>query len=301
MDDRRTLIARIGALPPGEKLPLARFARELNCSQSVVVALVEGLLASGQIDRSTLRPPPRPETVAGAELAESVRRAARDRRQSIAAFLRPLGLRSPDSWLFQLGQTKKPRAATVAKLTALIAGEPVAPPPERRAHPNQAVRRVDREARGLEPSARELEERRALERQAEARVREEEARAAAERASATRLPGETLAAAVRREAREKGARRALARATGSVVRVLDGAAPREEPCDDPDIGSLSADRRERELRDITTPSALVRRAMADWPDQCGKVARLAIEAGIGKAEAWRRVIAAGIDALEQGA
>jgi hypothetical protein len=110
---------------------------------------------------------------------------------------------------------------------------------------------------------------------AEAQAAIDAKRRLGERAAAERRPGESVADAFRRIAAE-----------------IDPEA---------DVGAARALRREAEARDLATPSALIRKATADWPRQCGKVARLAVEMGVGKAEVWRRVIAAGIDALEQGA
>lgn len=59
-------------------------------------------------------------------------------------------------------------------------------------------------------------------------------------------------------------------------------------------------RREAELADLASPSSLIRRAERDWPDQAARVAALAVEAGVQRGEAWRRVIVAGIESLLDG-
>lgn len=48
---------------------------------------------------------------------------------------------------------------------------------------------------------------------------------------------------------------------------------------------------------LASPSALLRRAQQDWPDQCERVRGVAAEIGVSLGEAWRRVIAAGVDCL----
>ena len=84
-----------------------------------------------------------------------------------------------------------------------------------------------------------------------------------------RRPGEALADAVRRLGRQIDAEEA------------------EE----------AAARRQAELDRLASPSVLLRRALRDWPDQCGKVRAIADELGVTVAEAWHRVIKAGLDCL----
>ncbi|HVM38312.1 MAG TPA: hypothetical protein VM265_08000 [Sphingomicrobium sp.] len=55
--DKRKLLRLIAALPPGEKLPIGRMAREIAATQSVAVALVQAMIAEGSLDPDTLRPP----------------------------------------------------------------------------------------------------------------------------------------------------------------------------------------------------------------------------------------------------
>ena len=54
----RQLLRRIPAVPAGERLPVAAFARDLNCSQSVIVDALSAMVADGLLDRATLRAPP---------------------------------------------------------------------------------------------------------------------------------------------------------------------------------------------------------------------------------------------------
>jgi hypothetical protein len=97
-----------------------------------------------------------------------------------------------------------------------------------------------------------------------------------ERAHESRAPGETLADRVRRLAEELEA-------------------------EENDAAEADAEREsERRLDEIVEPSALIRRAQRDWPDQAAKVRRVAASEGISLGEAWRRVIAAGIDQLSRG-
>lgn len=63
------------------------------------------------------------------------------------------------------------------------------------------------------------------------------------------------------------------------------------------VGELRAARGERELRDVASPSALIRRATREWPDKCAAVAALAAQLGIARGETWLRVVEAGILSL----
>lgn len=60
------------------------------------------------------------------------------------------------------------------------------------------------------------------------------------------------------------------------------------------------ERRERDLERLPSPSAVLRRAQRDWPDQCRDVGAIAAELGISLGECWRRVIKAGVDCLREG-
>lgn len=64
------------------------------------------------------------------------------------------------------------------------------------------------------------------------------------------------------------------------------------------IGELAARRRERELRDVSNPSALIRRAQKEWPHAATRVVQFAASEGITLGEAWLRVILAGVASLE---
>lgn len=428
MKPEKKLLRRIAAIPAGDKLPIARFSRELNCSQSVTIAMVQGLIAEGSLDAATVRPPvimlsevrareatpaskvhagmsgaqirdlilaetkvrnlslkeaslgiwgnasqfyalstaDRPvlrktlekvaawlgttvdetpeelppaapggaaavpaagseegarsapgnppvlpvdrapsdlDTASGSDLALALRLAARVRGQSITDLLLPV-TRWPQTWLSQLEKAKRPKRKTVERVKALLGGETLPPREERQAYPNQNVRRVDREAAGLPPSARELAEMGALRRQREEREAEDERAEAAERAKSSRRPGESLADAVRREALAVAARRKAAGVPGGVHKPLEAIEIEEVEARE-GIGELTADRRERELRDVASPSALIRRATKEWPDKCNKVAGLAARMGVQLGEAWQRVIDAGVmtvseDLLEDG-
>lgn len=369
MKPDRKLLRRIAAIPAGERLPIARFARELNSSQSVVITMVQALISDGAIDGRTLRPfelaaeipPAMVETVRGFDPAMPGREVAALLRDQIARrglkfsavsnelfggtgainrmessdrplrrktaarvvawlsgletpqgeaapvpgaadeggsgrsvavapaeaptgadlfrlleaeadrrgltvnrFIRPLAI-NPGPYLANLRKAKRPKPETVARVRALIAGEDVPEP----AWKQERARQVDsiHEERG----------------------RVEERQQAAETAALARLPGETLADAVRREAVDAGKRRGLARLTGGVHRPVPAEAP-----DDPDIGHIMAARRAAEDRDLATPSALIRRATREWPDKCAKVAGLAARMGVQLGEAWQRVIDAGV-------
>ncbi len=242
--------------------------------------------------------PDLPERPTGQQLHDALLAAARASDLSQRTFLAPLW-NLPKNGMEQLRATEWPKPATVARIRAFLAGEPIEPPAKKEAHPNQLVRRTEREAAGLPPSERELAEKRSLTLSAAAEADRQAKIETAERAALRRLPGETLQDAVKREAREKGERRASARSTGTVSHPLTIADEVEAAEADAAIGAVTADRRAREARELTTASALIRKAAAEWPDQCARVARLACEMGVGVGEAWRRVIGAGIDCLDE--
>ena len=135
---------------------------------------------------------------------------------------------------------------------------------------------------------------------------DEEKRQASHRAHEIRLAGESVADAVNREAEGAVARRRLA-ATNTVTR--SGIAPSgtglrarllaiSAEVDAEEAEEIEA-RRAGELRDLATPSALLRRALADWPEQCAAVKALAAELGCSLGEAWRRVIGAGVSCMTE--
>lgn len=101
------------------------------------------------------------------------------------------------------------------------------------------------------------------------------------RAHEVRRPGEALADAIDRAASLKS--RLLA-----IGAQIDAEEAEEQ-----------ARRRDQELTTLGSPSALLRRAQRDWPEQCAGVKAVAAELGIGLAEAWHRVIKAGLDCLAE--
>jgi hypothetical protein len=56
MSDATHLYHRIAVLPVGVKVPIGQLAREINATQAVTLSLIQGLVESGRLDRSTLRP-----------------------------------------------------------------------------------------------------------------------------------------------------------------------------------------------------------------------------------------------------
>jgi hypothetical protein len=103
----------------------------------------------------------------------------------------------------------------------------------------------------------------------------EQRRTLTARAHETRAPGETLHDRVRRLAAEADAEI-----------EAEGRAEAEQE-------------RRRDADELTEPSSLIRRAQREWPDQVARVSAAAVRLGVPKGEAWRRVIAAGIDQLTQ--
>lgn len=130
----------------------------------------------------------------------------------------------------------------------------------------------------------------AAEKSAAADRRRELSRAGAD----ARKPGETLAEAAAREAEVAVERRAQARRL--TTRHPLGLEPDAE---DPDIGTLSAERRARAFADVATPSDLIRRAKRDWPEKCAAVAAFAIAGGMSVAEAWSQIIDLGVEAARE--
>lgn len=124
------------------------------------------------------------------------------------------------------------------------------------------------------------------------------------------LPGApTIADQVKAEAMAKADRRALATkiSTGLEPLPAESLADRfhrlAREADEEEQQALAEaeadERRERDLERLASPSAVLRRAQRDWPQQCQDVASIAKELGIGLGECWRRVIKAGVDCLRE--
>lgn len=391
------LLKLIAAVPPGEKLPLSRLARELSASASVVTSLVEGLVRDGKLDRVTLRPPlddgavleiaseaiaataeiakatlepdpgvelPPPAVRAktsGDVLIERVKAAAAERgialttastqifghKNQIGAIVgrevREATRRKVESWLspafarFAAVRAETPRSAFLeilageasrveisqAALCRKIFGsdtrldhfrrtrlEPIGIQTVREVHAFLAALSWSAQVDGLAELAAIVASATALEggeggedppaalehaapadpprlpRTSFRNVCAEDVRSTIEirreltdRAHETRQPGETVADRFRRLAAEVDA---------------------EEADGGEDDGDLRDRRRAQALADVPTPSDLIRRAQKDWPDQAAKVAAIAAELGVGRGEAWRRVIVAGLKALSEG-
>lgn len=65
----------------------------------------------------------------GRELADAIHAAARAAGMTPNAFIKPLRSSDPTKWLRQLAEAKTPKPHTVDRVHALLAGEPVPPPP----------------------------------------------------------------------------------------------------------------------------------------------------------------------------
>jgi hypothetical protein len=110
-----------------------------------------------------------------------------------------------------------------------------------------------------------------------------------------------LAEVVQMEALAAGRRRQLARQTGTTSDRVYGSGHQwgdqlREIADQLDSDEV-IDRRNRALDRLAAPSDLIYRALRDWPKQVDCVAAFAEAEGISMGEAWRRTIAAGVDAL----
>lgn len=118
----------------------------------------------------------------------------------------------------------------------------------------------------------------------------------------------TLEQIVHMEALAAGRRRALARQTGA---TSHGGMPRgsdshlynwgehiRQLADEMDRDEAEQ-RRKEAWRRLSTPSELIQRAMADWPNQDKAVRAYAKEHRISLGDAWRRTIKAGVEALRK--
>jgi hypothetical protein len=417
------LLRRIAAIPADEKLPISRFSRELNCSASVVVDMVQALVRDGHLDATTLRPggvveikqgstrrcgdipaseivpeieeflarvgmtptrfavdcmstrvfmvrlrqpgrtlrsgtvarirdyianypaaptpgavdceeawphakapassppvgegeagggfaptpassepPPSPlhdrlpdgtlERITGEKLYQELFEAASRSGEGILDFSYALFSGDPKWKLEQLRMAKQPKAVTIVRVRALIAGEPLPETAQGETVPQQFARRSEREALGLPPSGREQRENIALSAVARDRAKVEHLRDINDTRHAQRE--QRLRDVVEREAGERAERRRQAGrlTTRHPLDVSDVVA--DALLDEIDTAS---DRRARELEELASPSSVLRRAQRDWPDQCAKVKALAEDLGVGLGEAWRRVIGAGVDCL----
>lgn len=201
-----------------------------------------------------------PEHPTGADLAGAIRSEAERRGVTIATLVSELRPGHPSKYLEQLQLSQKPTASTVARIRALLAGEPVPPLPDPR-------------RRGTNSTASTLA---SADRQGSERAAQERLKRDGFRAHEVRRPGEALADANAR--------------LGQRLRAIGAEIDAEE-------AQAAKARRDAELDALATPSSLLRRAQRDWPDQCGAVRALASELGVGLAEAWHRVIKAGLDCL----
>ncbi|HEY8593286.1 MAG TPA: hypothetical protein VIL42_10555 [Sphingomicrobium sp.] len=374
MSPDKKLLRRIAAIPAGEKLPVGRFAREFNCSQSVMVDMIGGLVERAQVDAITLRPTaasghigkgrtasdvgsellaeieqflkrtgmaastfskratasfsfvsklrqgqvvrartavrvrrymseymagptpgaadcegtdphakatvPSPGAVDGQKLYDELVAAAAAAGMGLKRFAQPLWNQDSGWKLEQLRIAKRPQAATIARVRALIAGDPLPPP--------HNAPSADRDDDGLRrPDSRSNLEAVNRDRAKVAHLRDVNETRHEEHAR-------RLREVTRREAAERAARRGKAHLPSRAIDLTDAVG--DALVDQIDT---AADRRAREYEEIASPSSLLRRAQRDWPDQCVKVKTLAEELGVTLAEAWRRAIAAGVDCLSE--
>lgn len=137
--------------------------------------------------------------VTGEQLWHALSVAAAAAGMSIQKFSRPL-FNEPNWKLEQLRIAKRPSRATIARVRAHIAGEPL--PPTRAGHYVRDERafglsRVQAEAAGIPPSRRSVREGSLLEQQLATRRRMELRRDLADAARLSRRPGQVLADRVR--------------------------------------------------------------------------------------------------------
>ena len=109
---------------------------------------------------------------------------------------------------------------------------------------------------------------------------------------------------MRDEALAAGRRRALARQTGNTNHngrpygAYNWSERFRQLADELDAIE-TVERRREALERLSTPSDLIARAKADWPNQAETVVAYAKANRIGLGEAWRRTIAAGVAALRK--
>lgn len=137
--------------------------------------------------------------VTGEMLHQELGAAARAAGVSIQKFSTPL-FNEPNWKLEQLRIAKHPKPSTIARVRALVAGEPL-PPPSGNQYCRDArafgLSRIEAEKAGIPPSSRSINESRNLELQQQRRSAAEYARYLADVARETRRPGQTLADRVR--------------------------------------------------------------------------------------------------------
>jgi hypothetical protein len=76
-----------------------------------------------------VEPAPRiPEGASGREVAAIVRTAAAEAGVPLVAFLAPVS-KHAQTWIYQLGIARLPKPHTIARVEALLRGDPVPPPP----------------------------------------------------------------------------------------------------------------------------------------------------------------------------
>jgi hypothetical protein len=144
----------------------------------------------------------------GEQLYNELCQAAAARGVSLASFCAPLF--NGASWkIEQLRIAKAPKLATVARVRALIAGEPLPlatwsgrPPADPR---HLTMTRAAAEAAGIPPSGRSQYERHLLDQQTAARARTDWQMALSEEARLSRKPGQTVADRFCELRREHGA------------------------------------------------------------------------------------------------
>lgn len=394
----RDLLAKVAAVPVGEKLPLSRFARELDCSTSVAISGVEALVMSGKLDKATVRPPvaaekkPRDrraycDTINGRELIAELQPFL-DATRMPPTMLTKRAIGDPGAW----GRWKSGanvRMTTVERVRAFVAanasapdsseidaspavddgevraapvpgagdeagvtvarGEPVTPSDQPTGQQlyeeilrftasdggltlrqfaelmGRSVAGIANIAKAQRPKVDTIERVQAIiagnrdayvsvklapcSTSAAASETAAQLRSQAEAATASRRPGETLADAVKREAEHEGSQRAAARTNGGGVgapvetnRERFARLAREVEAEEQEAGAVEREAlRERELDGLVSPSSVLRRAQRDWPGQCDRVKAIAAELGVTLGEAWRRVIAAGVDCMVEDA
>jgi hypothetical protein len=131
----------------------------------------------------------------GLELHDLLERSARAAGVKLTRYVAPLS-NHPDTFLSQLKQAKKPKARTIARITALLQGKPI-PPGQPVPEGVVTCTRAEREALGLPPSQRMIRDEKSLSATERQKAWVEHTRYLTELAHQNRRPGQSIADRVR--------------------------------------------------------------------------------------------------------
>lgn len=120
-----------------EQRGLIRVERGSRSRVVTIVATGKSTADAAGASGSRAEPDPGPT---GAELADAIRRRAHELGIAVTIFARPLSPH-PQTWLSQLERARRPQPHTLARIEALLAGNPVSAPPANNFQANAGVDR----------------------------------------------------------------------------------------------------------------------------------------------------------------